>query len=160
MAIPRVKRIAHIVLYVRDPQASANWYCDVLGMQISAKVPDGPYRGGMFLSFGEHDHDLALFPAAGATDRGKEFEHIGLEVDCAGDIDQLRRLYGKMLRHNVRINEVLDHGVSIGVYFFDPDGHQLEVFCQLIPAANGAAIAELGRNEGQANPIELKPLFD
>ncbi|MDY6949269.1 MAG: VOC family protein [Pseudomonadota bacterium] len=159
MAIPKVKRIAHVVLYVRDPEASAQWYSDVLGMRISAKVPEGPYRGGVFLSFGVHDHDIAVFPAAAAGARGKEFEHIGLEVDCAGDLDQLRRLYGKMLEHNVRINEVLDHGVSIGIYFFDPDGHQLEVFCQLIAPEDGAAIAELGRNEGQANPIELTPLY-
>lgn len=159
MLIPKVKRIAHVVLYVRDPERSAQFYCDVLGMRISAKVPAGPYTGGIFLSFGEQDHDLALFPATHA-ERGKEFEHIGLEVDCNGDLDALRRLYGKMLQHAVRINEVLDHGVSIGIYFFDPDGHQLEVFCQLVPPANGAAIAELGRNEGQANPIELAPLFD
>ena len=160
MPIPRVKRVAHVVLYVRDPQTSARWYCDVLGMKMSAEVFEGPYRGGFFLSFGEHDHDLALFPAASATERGKEFEHIGLEVDCDGDLDQLRRLYGAMIRHNVRINEILDHGVSIGIYFFDPDGHQLEVFCQLIPSAGGAALAELGRNHGQANPITLEPLFD
>lgn len=159
MVIPRVRRIAHIVLYVRDPERSAKWYCDVLGMRISARVPEGPYTGGVFLSFGEHDHDLALFPGT-AQELGKEFEHIGLEVDCAGDLDQLRRLYGKMLQHKVRINEVLDHGVSIGVYFFDPDGHQLEVFCQLIPQANGAALAELGRNQGQANPIKFEPLFE
>jgi catechol 2,3-dioxygenase-like lactoylglutathione lyase family enzyme len=159
MVIPRVRRIAHIVLYVCDPERSAKWYCDVLGMRISARVPEGPYTGGVFLSFGEHDHDLAVFPGT-AQAVGKEFEHIGLEVDCDGDLDQLRRLYGKMLQHKVRINEVLDHGVSIGIYFFDPDGHQLEVFCQLIPHANGAAIAELGRNEGQANPIKFEPLFD
>jgi hypothetical protein len=65
-----------------------------------------------------------------------------------------------MIRHNVRINEILDHGVSIGVYFFDPDGHQLEVFCQLVPTTGGAAIAELTRNQGQANPITLEPLFE
>jgi len=65
-----------------------------------------------------------------------------------------------MIKHNVRINEILDHGVSIGIYFFDPDGHQLEVFCQLIPPADGAAIAELTRNHGQANPITLEPLYE
>ena len=160
MVIPKVKRIAHVVLYVREPESSAKWYCDVFGMRISARVSDGPYRGGVFLSFGEHDHDLAMFPATSTADRGKEFEHIGLEVDCDGDLDQLRRLYGKMLQHKVRINEVLDHGVSIGVYFFDPDGHQLEVFCQLVPHANGASIAELSRNEGQAIPIKLEPLYE
>jgi catechol 2,3-dioxygenase len=160
MPIPRVKRVAHVVLYVRDPAASADWYRKVLGMRISAKVPDGPYRGGIFLSFGEQDHDLALFPEAGGGTRGREFEHIGLEVDCGGDLNQLRRLYGWMLKHEVRIHEILDHGVSIGIYFYDPDGHQLEVFCQLVPSDHGKAIAELGRNEGQANPTTLEPLFD
>lgn len=159
MVIPKIKRIAHVVLYVRDPESSAKFYTEVLGMRVSAKVPDGPYRGGIFLSFGVQDHDLALFPAT-HTERGREFEHIGLQVDCDGDLDQLRRLYGKMLQHKVRINEVLDHGVSIGVYFFDPDGHQLEVFCQLVDPADGKAIAELSKNEGQANPIELQPLYE
>ncbi len=160
MDIPKVKRIAHIVLYVRDPEASARWYSEVLGMQVSARTADGPYRGGVFLSFGQSDHDIALFPRSASGELGKEFEHIGLEVDCEGDIKRLQRLYGSMIRHSVRIHEVLDHGVSIGVYFYDPDGHQLEVFCQLTPAAGGAAIAELGRNRGQAIPIELQPLFD
>src|SRR5690349_3946772 len=120
MAIPKIRRVAHVVLYVRDPEKSARWYSEVLGMQVSARVPDGPYRGGVFLSFGEHDHDLALFPTS-HTQRGQEFEHIGLEVACDGDLEPLRRLYGSMLRHNVKIHEVLDHGVSIGIYFFDPD---------------------------------------
>ncbi len=160
MLIPKIKRVAHIVLYVRDPHASARWYCDVLGMKVSATVPEGPYEGGIFLSFGEQDHDLALFPSTSTGPPGKEFEHIGLEVDCGGEIDRLRRLYGSMIRHQVRIHEILDHGVSIGIYFYDPDGHQLEVFCQLIPAEGGAAMAELGRNRGQALPTQLEPLFD
>lgn len=158
MVIPRIKRVAHVVLYVRDPEASARWYGEVLGMKVSAQVPEGPYKGGIFLTFGEYDHDIALFPTSDDSPRGKEFEHIGLQVDCDGDLDGLRRLYGSMLRKNVRIHEILDHGVSTGIYFFDPDGHQLEVFCQRIPPEGGAAIQELGRNEGQAINIELTPL--
>ncbi len=160
MRIPRVKRIAHIVLYVRDPEASARWYGEVLGMKVSARVSEGPYRGGVFLSFGESDHDIALFPASGESPRGKEFEHIGLQVDCDNDIESLRRLYGWMIQKNVKINEVLDHGVSTGIYFFDPDGHQLEVFCQRIPFTDGASMAELGRNQGQAINIPFQPLFE
>lgn len=159
MLIPKIKRVAHVVLYVRDPEASACWYVNVLGMKVSAKVAEGPYKGGVFLSFGENDHDIALFRNS-HEERGKEFEHIGLEVDCGGDLNALRRLYGSMIQHNVKFAEVLDHGVSIGVYFFDPDGHQMEVFCQLIAPTDGAAIAELTRNQGQANPITLEPIFD
>src|SRR5689334_3692643 len=160
MHIPKVKRVAHVVLYVRNPEASAQWYGEVLGMKVSARVGDGHYKGGIFMTFGEYDHDIALFPATDNSPPGKEFEHVGLQVDCDNDIDSLRRLYGWMIQKNVKINEVLDHGVSTGIYFFDPDGHQLEVFCQLVDPAKGAAIAELTRNEGQANPIQLEPLFD
>ena len=160
MPIPKIKRVAHVVLYVRDPEASAQWYAEVLGMKVTARVPEGPYKGGIFMTFGEYDHDIALFPAADYAPRGKEFEHIGLQVDCDNDIDSLRRLYGRMIQKNVKIHEVLDHGVSTGIYFFDPDGHQLEVFCQRVPSADGAAIRELGRNQGQALNIGFQPLFE
>jgi catechol-2,3-dioxygenase len=129
-------------------------------MSVTARVGGGPYAGGIFLSFGESDHDLAVFPGDPEASRGREFEHFGLELDSAGEIDPLRRLYGRLLEHNVRIQEVLDHGVSIGVYFLDPDGHQLEVFTQLIPHADGEARAELGDNQGKAEPVHLRPLYD
>ncbi|HLZ97361.1 MAG TPA: VOC family protein [Steroidobacteraceae bacterium] len=160
MDIPKVKRVAHVVLFVRDPEASARWYGDVLGMQVSARAIEGPYKGGVFLTFGERDHDIALFPTTDNSPRGREFEHIGFEVDCDGDMTRLRRLYGSMLRHQVKINEILDHGVSTGIYFFDPDGHQLEVFCQRVPAIDGASIRELRRNQGQAINVELEPLSE
>ena len=156
--IPKVRRIGHIVLYVKNPELSSRWYCDVLGMAISARVSDGPYTGGVFLTFGVSDHDIALFPADSDASKGKEFEHIGLEVDCDGDLVALRRLYGKLLQHNVKIHEVLDHGVSNGVYFFDPDGHMLEVYCQLIERGD-AAIDELRKNGGKADQIPFEPIF-
>lgn len=160
MPTNRIKRVAHVVLYVRDPVASAAWYSDVLGMRVTARAKDGPYAGGLFLSFGESDHDIALFPGDPDASHGKEFEHIGLELDCGGDLDPLRRIYGRLLQKNARIQEILDHGVAVGIYFLDPDGHMLEVFAQLIPTNGGEAQAELGRNQGKADPTELTPLYD
>jgi catechol 2,3-dioxygenase-like lactoylglutathione lyase family enzyme len=154
-----VRRIAHIVLYVSDPEASAHWYCDVLGMSVSARVGEGPYEGGIFLTFGESDHDLALFPAGERPPTGKEFEHIGLQL-ASVSLEDLRRAYGHLLKNDVKIAEILDHGVSIGIYFYDPDGHMLEVFHQITTHAGGQAIAELYGNGGQANPTELEPLYD
>lgn len=157
--VPKVRRVAHVVLYVDDPERSALWYQEILGMRVSARVSGGPYQGGVFLSFGEADHDIALFPAVSRGDKGREFEHLGLELDCEGDVQGLRRFYGKLLRHKVRIHEVLDHGVSVGIYFYEPDGHLLEVFCQLIPDG-AAAIQELEENQGKADPVALEPLYD
>jgi catechol 2,3-dioxygenase len=159
MDIPSIKRVAHVVLYVTDPERSARWYHDVFGMKVSARVAEGPYKDGVFMSFGVNDHDLAFFPAP-QENRPARFEHIGLEVDCQGDLNRLRRLYGRMLSKGVRIHEVLNHGVSIGIYFYDPDDFLLEVFCQVVPQEGGAAIAELTRNQGQADLVPFEPLYD
>jgi len=78
-----------------------------------------------------------------------------LEVDCAGDLRKFRLLYDKLLQRGARIAHVLDHGVSKGVYFYDPDGHMLEVYCQQTPPGE-AAIAELARNNAMAEPIEAE----
>ncbi|MBS0393905.1 MAG: VOC family protein [Proteobacteria bacterium] len=149
-------RIGHIGLFVADPEASARWYADVLGMSVVACASDGPYKGGIFMSFGTSDHDIGLFPQSPGASKGKEFEHVGLELDCRGDLGKLQRFYGRLQSHKVRIHEILDHGVSKGIYFFDPDGHMLEVFCQQVHGP--AAIAELGRNEGKAEPYDLTPI--
>ena len=153
----RVAAIAHIVLFVKDPEASAQWYCEILNMSISARAGDGPYKGGVFLSFGVHDHDIALFPNETPDEKGREFEHIGLRL-ATDSADDLRRIYAFFLDKGVKIAEVLDHGVSTGIYFYDPDGHMLEVFHQRITPEGGAAIAELRSNEGQADPVQLEPL--
>lgn len=152
----KIARIAHIVLFVKDPAASAKWYCDVLGMQVSARVNDGPYKGGVFLSFGTHDHDIALFQSDGTAEKGREFEHIGLELANA-TIEDLRRGYAFFEEKGVKIAEVLNHGVSIGIYFYDPDGHMLEILCQQVESAGGKAIAELKANGGMAEPFNFAP---
>lgn len=149
-----VDRIAHVVLFVSDPEASARWYCDILNMKITARAGDGPYKGGVFMSFGLSDHDIALFQAEEGATKGKEFEHIGL-IMSGTSMDDLRRNYAYFRERGVEIAEILDHGVSVGIYFYDPDGHMLEVFCQKIPVQGGQSQAELKRNQGQANPIEL-----
>ena len=154
--MPKVKRVAHIALFVADPEASAKWYSDVLGMVVSARAGDGPYSGGIFMSFGASDHDIGLFPRASDATHGKEFEHIGLELDCNNDLESLKRIYGHMQSRDVKIHEILDHGVSKGIYFFDPDGHMLEVFCQQITGKD--AIDELARNQGMAEPYPLQPI--
>ena len=149
----RVEKIAHIVLFVKDPEASAQWYSDVLNMKIVACAADGPYKGGVFLSFGVSDHDIALFPAAEGATTGQEFEHIGLKM-AGTSMDDLRRNYSFFTERGIKIAEILDHGVSTGIYFYDPDGHMLEVFCQRIPQETGESQAELNRNQGQADPVD------
>ena len=41
----RIERIAHIVLFVNDPEASAKWYADVLNMKIVARAGNNGVNG-------------------------------------------------------------------------------------------------------------------
>ena len=151
----RIKKLGHVVLYVRDATASAAWYADILGMDIVVSDVDIP---AAFLSFNDRDHDLALF---GIGDRrplgGHDVNHISFEID--GTLDDLKLFHGRLRERGVRISGIVDHGISYGIYFFDPDGHQLEVFYQRIQP-DQAAKSAFSTAPIQASPIELDDMID
>lgn len=149
---PRVQR-THVALYVRDPVASGRWYGEVLGMEQVATEPRWT-----FMSFGQKHHDIALIKAQTPAELGTiGLQHYGLEI--AGDIDELRRLYGMLLRRGVPIVKITDHKAGIGVYFNDPDGNRLEFFCE---TAHDDAVGKqlMTEHNAASDPIALDPLFD
>jgi catechol 2,3-dioxygenase len=114
----------HLSLFVSDPDASARWYTDALGMQESARG-----ERWIMMSFQDRHHDIALIQAEeGAHQGGLGLQHYGLEI--AGDMTTLRQLYGMLLDKNVNVVQVADHEIGNGIYFTDPDGNCLEFFLQ------------------------------
>lgn len=149
---PRVQR-THVALYVRDPEASGAWYGDVLGMQVVAREPRW-----VFMSFGQKHHDIALIKAQTPAELGTiGLQHYGLEI--AGDITELRRLYGMLLRRQVPIVKITDHKAGVGVYFTDPDGNRLEFFCETAPD-DATGIQLMTEYSAASDPTHLDPLFD
>ena len=111
-----------------------------------------------FMSFGLKHHDIALIKAQTPAELGTiGLQHYGLEI--AGDLDELRRLYGMLLRRGVPIVKITDHKAGIGVYFTDPDGNRLEFFCET--EKDDAKSKQLMTHYNAASdPIHLDPLFD
>ena len=65
----------------------------------------------------------------GAEAPGAEHARVGLyhfawEMES---FEELKKLYQEMKQKNVNIGGIGDHGISIGVYFFDPDGNEVEI---------------------------------
>ncbi|GAB2176610.1 VOC family protein [Dongia sp. agr-C8] len=145
-----VKKVGHVVLNVRDPEASARWYKDVLGMIETARG-----EGGIFLSFGEQDHDIALFSAPpGAQPSKLGLQHVGMEIE--GGAEELRAHYAHLLANDVKITEIADHGIAWGVYFLDLDGNELEVFARL---AHGEQARRLLHDlNAPARPITIESI--
>jgi catechol 2,3-dioxygenase len=151
VSAPRIRR-THIALFVRDPFTSAAWYKTVLGMTETARDDEN-----VFLAFGTKHHDIALIRAAEPFERGTiNMQHYAFEID--GDIEDLRRLYGMLLKHGATIVKISDHVVGTGVYFSDPDGHRLEFFCEtVLDEEEGRRL--FNEHHGPSIPTTLEPLI-
>ena len=127
-----VHRLNHAVLYVRNVDASTQFYGDMLGFRVVSEFP-----GAAFLQAPDstNDHDLGLFEigaAAAPSGAGRAtvgLYHLAWEVDTLGE---LQRLAG-VLRDRGALVGASDHGTTKSLYAKDPDGIEFEVVW-IIPA--------------------------
>ncbi len=127
-------RVGHLVLNVKDLQASKKFYEEVLGFEISIERPTG-----VFFTCGKIHHDLALFQAPeGAmpvTEGQLGLNHFAVQVE---DLEALTEVYNTLKDKGATLDRNTDHGMTSSVYFFDPDNNRIEFFC------NNNATAEEG----------------
>lgn len=146
-----ITRLNHAVLYVREAERSADFYCDVLGFRRVAAFP-----GGAFLQApgSTNDHDLGLFSigeGAAPSEAGRRtvgLYHLAWEVDT---LAELERLAG-VLRQRGALVGASDHGTTKSLYAHDPDGLELEI-AWIVPAdrLDDAARASVG-----VRPLDLE----
>ena len=149
----KINKVGHVVLNVRDVDASIAFYTEALRMELMAHNTE---RHMAFLSFGTQHHDIALFKAPEGAERGAlGINHIALQIE--GGTEELRQLYGRLLKAGAPIERTTEHSTTLSVYFFDPDGNRLEVFAEKLSPEEGRRILREG---GGANkPIELEPIL-
>ena len=121
----------HAVLWVSDPQVSAAFYEEALGLEIKERT-----GLGVFLSSPDSstDHDLGLFPSearspgetvSGARNTG--LYHIAWEVETLAELVQAKERLSGM---DALVGEN-NHGVSRSLYCHDPDGIEFEIMWEL-----------------------------
>jgi catechol 2,3-dioxygenase len=127
----RINKVGHVVLGCRDPQASISFYTQVLGMEL---VNFNPELQMAFFSFGEQHHDIAVIKvpdeqAVGSTG----LSHTAMQIE--GGEAELREFYQRLKAHGVRVDFTAEHFLTKSIYFFDPDGNRLELFCESMAMA-------------------------
>ena len=127
-----VARLNHAVLYVRDAQASADFYGRVFGFEVVSSDFDGR-AVFMRAGGGDNHHDLGLFsvgPEAPRAPRGSTgLYHLAWEVPTIEDLATAAR----ELSAAGALGGASDHGVSKSLYGSDPDGNEFEIMWR-VPA--------------------------
>lgn len=141
----KLDRLGHAVLRVRDLGRSERFYRDVLGLEVRRRIANRM----VFFTCGELDHDLAIVelgPDAPLPEDGRVgLYHLAFRL---ADVEALRAAYHHCLSRGVQIAGVNHHGSSRSVYVKDPDGIEIELYCDAEPGpeADEAALrSELQR---------------
>lgn len=119
--------LRHAVLWVTDPQASARFYEQALGLTVKNDMGNLVF---MTSPGSATDHDLGLFQAASPTPpmpRGVGMYHLSWEVATLGELVAAR---DRLVELGAYGGES-DHLVSRSIYARDPDGLEFEVMWEV-----------------------------
>ena len=112
----------HHIVHARDPQVSASFLADVLG--LDPPRPFGPFMAvetanGVGLDYMRDDGEIGANHYAFLVSED-EFDEIFRRIEARG----LRYYADPFAQHPDEINH---HDGGRGVYWADPDGHWLEI---------------------------------
>ena len=126
------ERIGHVVIKVRDVERSKQFFTDVMGLKLMMELPK--LKMAFFASNGRDHHEIACIQVGDDADRQHAKQigllHIAFRLN---DEEHLKRAYKELKEKDVPIDFTVDHGITKSIYFRDPDGHQLEVYCDNPP---------------------------
>lgn len=138
---PDISRIHHVAYRCRDAKETVEFYERVLGMKYTNAfaedhVPStGAYDPYMhiFLDCGG-GNVIAFFELPNQPDMGKDpntpawVQHIAFEVS---DLDALMAAKEHLEAQGIDVLGPTYHGIFRSIYFFDPNGHRLELACNI-----------------------------
>jgi catechol 2,3-dioxygenase-like lactoylglutathione lyase family enzyme len=147
-----LNRIHHVAYRCKDAKATADWYAQILGMEFTTAfsedhVPStGEYDPYMhiFLDCGG-GNVLAFFELPNQPEMGKDpntpawVQHIAFEV---ADMGALQAAKAHIEAQGIDVVGPTFHGIFRSIYFFDLNGHRLELACNIGTAEQ---VAELKR---------------
>lgn len=152
-----LKRIHHVAYRCKDAKETVEFYQRVMGMDFklaiaenevpSTKAPD-PYMH-VFLDAGM-GNVLAFFELPNSPEMGRDgntpewVQHIAFEVE---DMDALLAAKAHIEAEGLDVLGPVNHGIFKSIYFFDPNGHRLEL------AANTGTKEQMAELKRVARPM-------
>ncbi len=143
----KIEGLGHVGIYAEDIMKQRDFYTRVLGLQIADEDLDG--RGMTFLSSDperEH-HEFVLMKGRVTVDDAKVIQQISFIVP---GLDELKEYHQRIKAEGVQVDRIVSHGNAFGMYFFDPEGNRIELYCKTgfdVPQPHGDPIDLEAPNE-------------
>ena len=153
--IPAQTGIGHVHLKVSDLQRSLDFYCGLLGFEITATYGDQ----AAFISAGGYHHHIGLntwqsLGAPPAPKRSAGLFHTAILYPTKKD---LAEIYQRLRDENYPFSGASDHGVSMALYLDDPDQNGVELYWDR--PQKDWPVKEDGTLEMYTRPLDLKDLL-
>jgi catechol 2,3-dioxygenase-like lactoylglutathione lyase family enzyme len=136
-----LSRIHHVAYRCKDAKETVGWYERVLGMRYTAAFAEDhvpstgefdPYMH-VFLDCGG-GNVVAFFELPNQPEMSRDektpiwVQHLAFEVP---DYDSLLAAKAHIEAQGVEVLGPTYHGIFKSIYFFDPNGHRLELACNI-----------------------------
>ena len=124
--IPTGARIGHVHLKVADLERSLDFYCGLLGFELTTRYG----ADAAFISAGGYHHHIGLnvwYSKGGppAPRQGVGLFHTAILYPERKD---LAIIYKRLQDADYPLSGAADHGVSEALYLDDPDGNGVELY--------------------------------
>ena len=153
MSAPELRRIHHVAYRCHDAKKTVEWYQHVLGMRYTTAfaedhVPStGAYDPYMhvFLDCGG-GNILAFFELPNQAKMSRDLntpewvQHLAFEV---ADEEALLAAKAHIEAQGIDVLGPTYHGIFKSIYFFDPNGHRLELACNIGASEDYAELKRL-----------------
>lgn len=125
----RVSQIDHVHVYVADRRASADWYRNVLGLEVCHDIENETGGGPLVVSSDGGSTGLALFKSK--PNAARTSTTVAFRVGGDGFLDFLGRLASLKVKgedgRTLAASDLVDHDYCYSLYFNDPDGNPYEL---------------------------------
>ena len=135
----KIQRMHHVAYRCKDAKQTVEWYRDHLDMAFVLAIAEDhvpstheadPYMH-VFMDAGG-GNVLAFFELPNSPQQGKDpntpdwVQHIAFKL---GSMDELMAAKAKLQAAGIDVLGPTDHTIFHSIYFFDPNGHRLELVC-------------------------------
>ena len=155
--MPRIRpaKFVHVVYRTRRYDDMIRWYTTVFDAQMQHKS-----EILAFMTYDEEHHrgallNLSLIDPAGSPESKQGavgVDHVAYSFNSLGDLFEN---YAYLREQGVRPYWCLHHGITVSLYYADPDGNQMEFQVDSYPTVEAANVFMRGPGFG-VNPVGVE----